>query len=304
MPTIMWAQRRTRLSQSITKPASIPLSYRLARQALKAVNRPSLLNLGIFQEEPTMALDLPDGVAIDGAIEPGFEKVLTKEALAFVADLQRRFNGRREELLAARIERQKRLDAGEKPDFLKETAKIRESDWTVAPLPKDILDRRVEITGPIDRKMIINALNCGANVFMADFEDASTPTWTNMVEGQFNLMDAVRRQIDYVDPQSQKAYKLNDKTAVLFVRPRGWHLPEKHMTVDGKPMSGSLFDFGLFFFHNAKEALARGTGPYFYLPKIESHLEARLWNDVFVHAQNVLGVPQKSIKATVLIETI
>ncbi|UYN96483.1 MAG: malate synthase A [Enhydrobacter sp.] len=249
-------------------------------------------------------LDLPAGVAIDGAIKPGFDKVLTRPALEFVADLQRRFNGRREELLAARVERQKRLDAGEKPDFLKETAKIRESDWTVAPLPKDILDRRVEITGPVDRKMIINALNCGANVFMADFEDASTPTWANMVEGQFNLMDAVRRQIDYTDPQTQKAYKLNDKTAVLFVRPRGWHLLEKHVTVDGKPMSGSLFDFGLYFFHNAKELLARGSGPYFYLPKMESHLEARLWNDVFVHAQNACGVPQKSIKGTVLIETI
>ena len=250
------------------------------------------------------ALDLPAGVTIDGAIKPGFEKVLTKEAVAFVAELQRKFNARREELLAARVERQKRLDAGEKPDFLKETAKIRESDWTVAPLPKDILDRRVEITGPVDRKMIINALNCGANVFMADFEDASTPTWANMVEGQFNLADAVRRQIDYVDPTSGKAYKLNDKTAVLFVRPRGWHLLEKHMLVDGKPMSGSLFDFGFYFFHNAKEALRRGTGPYFYLPKMESHLEARLWNDVFVHAQDALGVPQKSIKATVLIETI
>ena len=251
-----------------------------------------------------MALDLPDGVAIDGAIKPGFERVLSKEALGFLADLQRRFNARREELLAARVERQKRLDAGEKPDFLKDTAQIREKDWRVAPLPDDILDRRVEITGPVDRKMIINALNCGANVFMADFEDASTPSWTNMVEGQFNLMDAVRRQIDYVDPQSQKAYKLNDKTGVLFVRPRGWHLLEKHMTVDGKPMSGSLFDFGLYFFHNAKEALGRGTGPYFYLPKMESHLEARLWNDVFVHAQDTVGVPQKSIKATVLIETI
>ena len=251
-----------------------------------------------------MALDLPDGVAIDGAIKPGFERVLSKEALAFLADLQRRFNARREELLAARVERQKRLDAGEKPDFLKDTAQIREKDWRVAPLPNDILDRRVEITGPVDRKMIINALNCGANVFMADFEDASTPSWTNMVEGQFNLMDAVRRQIDYVDPQSQKAYKLNDKTGVLFVRPRGWHLLEKHMTVDGKPMSGSLFDFGLYFFHNAKEALGRGSGPYFYLPKMESHLEARLWNDVFVHAQDTVGVPQKSIKATVLIETI
>ena len=250
------------------------------------------------------ALDLPAGVVIDGAIKPGFEKVLTKEAVAFIADLQRKFNGRREELLAARVERQKRLDAGEKPDFVAATAKIRESDWTVAPLPKDILDRRVEITGPVDRKMIINALNCGANVFMADFEDASTPTWANMLEGQFNLADAVRRQIDFVDPNNGRTYKLNDKIATLFVRPRGWHLLEKHVTVDGKPMSGSLFDFGLYFFHNAKEALARGTGPYFYLPKMENHLEARLWNDVFVHAQDALGVPQKSIKATVLIETI
>jgi malate synthase len=251
-----------------------------------------------------VALDLPEGVSIDGVVLPGFDKVLTKEAVAFVADLQRRFNPRREELLAARAERQKRLDAGEKPDFLAETAKIRDSDWTVAPLPRDILDRRVEITGPVDRKMIINALNCGANVFMADFEDASTPSWANMVEGQFNLASAVHREIDFVDPQSGRDYKLNDRTAVLFVRPRGWHLPEKHMTVDGQPMSGSLFDFGLYFFHNARELLAQGSGPYFYLPKIESHLEARLWNEVFVHAQDALGVPQKSIKATVLIETI
>ena len=251
-----------------------------------------------------MALDLSEGVSIDGVINPDFEKVLTKEAIAFVADLQRRFNPRREELLAARAERQKRLDAGEKPDFLPETADIRESDWTVAPLPQDILDRRVEITGPVDRKMIINALNCGADVFMADFEDASTPSWANMVDGQFNLASAVHREIDHVDPQSGREYRLNDKTAVLFVRPRGWHLPEKHMTVDGMPMSGALFDFGLYFFHNAGELLARGSGPYFYLPKMESHLEARLWNEVFVHAQDALGIPQKSIKATVLIETI
>jgi len=250
------------------------------------------------------ALELPAGVIIDGDIKPGYEKVLTKEAIEFIADLQRQFNGRREELLAARAERQKRLDAGEKPDFLAETAHIRESDWTVAPLPQDILDRRVEITGPVDRKMIINALNCGANVFMADFEDASTPTWDNMVEGQFNLAAAVHREIDYLDPNNGRTYTLNDKTATLFVRPRGWHLPEKHVTVDGQPMSGSLFDFGLYFFHNAREALDRGTGPYFYLPKIESHLEARLWNDVFVAAQEALGIPQKSIKATVLIETI
>ena len=251
-----------------------------------------------------IALDLPAGVTIEGAIKPGFEKVLTRDALAFVAELKRRFNPRREELLAARVVRQQGIDAGEKPDFLKETAQIRERDWTVAPLPCDILDRRVEITGPVDRKMIINALNCGANVFMADFEDASTPTWENMVDGQYNLADAVRRAIDYVDPNSGKAYALNEKTAVLFVRPRGWHLPEWHMLVDGAPMSGSLFDFGLYVFHNAKEALSRGTGPYFYLPKIESHLEARLWNDVFVYAQDALGVAQGSIKATVLIETI
>ncbi len=250
------------------------------------------------------ALDLPAGVTIEGVIKPGFEKVLSKEALAFLAGLHRQVDARRVELLAARVERQKKLDAGEKPDFLPETAKIRESDWTVAPLPKDILDRRVELTGPVDRKMIINALNCGANVYMADFEDASTPTWTNMVEGQLNLIDAVRRTIEFVDPATNRAYKLNDKTAVLFVRPRGWHLIERHMLVDGQPMSGSLFDFGLYFFHNAKEALSRGTGPYFYLPKMESHLEARLWNDVFVYAQDATGVPQKSIKATVLIETI
>ena len=250
------------------------------------------------------ALDLPAGVVIDATNVPGSEKVLTLEAVAFLADLQRRFGARREELLALRAERQKRLDAGEKPDFLPETKAIRDSDWTVAPLPRDILDRRVEITGPVDRKMIINALNCGANVFMADFEDASTPTWANMIEGQFNLADAVRGEIDYLDPNNGRSYKLNDTIATLFVRPRGWHLPEKHMTVDGQPMSGSLFDFGLYFFHNAKAALERGTGPYFYLPKIESHLEARLWNDVFVHAQDAIGVPQKSIKATVLIETI
>ncbi len=250
------------------------------------------------------ALDLPAGVTIEGMIKPGFEKVLTKEAVSFLAELHRRFDARREELLAARAERQKRLDAGEKPDFLPDTKEIRDSDWTVAPLPKDILDRRVELTGPVDRKMIINALNCGANVFMADFEDASTPTWTNMVEGQFNLIDAVRRTIDFTDPTTGRAYKLNDTTAVLFVRPRGWHLLERHLLVDGKPMSGSLFDFGLYFFHNAKEALSRGTGPYFYLPKMESYLEARLWNDAFVYAQDALGIPQKTIKATVLIETI
>jgi malate synthase len=250
------------------------------------------------------AIDLPAGVEIRAALKPGFERVLSREALEFVAGLQRKFGAERQRLLDARMERQKRLDAGEKPDFLPETKAIREAEWTVAPLPRDILDRRVEITGPVDRKMIINALNCGANVFMADFEDASTPTWANMVEGQYNLADAVRRSIDFTDPGTGRQYKLNDKTAVLFVRPRGWHLPEAHVMVDGKPMSGSLFDFGLYFFHNAKELLARGSGPYFYLPKLESRLEARLWNSVFVHSQEALGVPKGSIKATVLIETI
>ena len=212
-------------------------------------------------------------------------EILTPDAVAFIVDLQRTFNERRKSLLEARHERQKRLDAGEKPDFLKETKQIRESEWTVAPLPKDILDRRVEITGPVDRKMIINALNSGAKVFMADFEDSNTPTWSNLIDGQINLRDAIRRTITYTDPSSQKQYKLNDQTAVLFVRPRGWHLEERHMIVDGEPMSGSIFDFGLYFFHNAKELLARGSGPYFYLPKMESHLEARLWNDVFLRAQ-------------------
>jgi malate synthase len=235
---------------------------------------------------------------------PGYDRILTPEALKFVAELHRRFNERRKELLAARVERQKRLDAGEKPDFLPQTKEIREGNWTVASLPADLLDRRVEITGPVDRKMIINALNSGARVFMADFEDSNTPTWTNQIEGQINLASAVRREIAFEDPATKKAYKLNEKTAVLFVRPRGWHLDEAHVLVDGAPMSGSLFDFGLYFFHNAKELLNRGSGPYFYLPKMESHLEARLWNDVFCHSQDALGIRRGSIKGTVLIETI
>jgi malate synthase len=244
------------------------------------------------------------GVEILAPISDRHAEVLTPGALTFVVDLHRTFNARRKELLAARHERQKRLDAGEKPDFLPETKQIRESDWTVAPIPQDILDRRVEITGPVDRKMIINALNSGAKVFMADFEDSSTPTWNNLLDGHINLRDAIRRTITYSDPASGKEYKLNDQTAVLFVRARGWHLEERHVVVDGEPMSGSFFDFGLYFFHNAKELLARGHGPYFYLPKLESHLEARLWNDVFLRAEKNLGVPTGSIKATVLIETI
>ncbi len=207
------------------------------------------------------------GVEILGAQDEQTKEILTPEALKFVVDLERRFGPRRRELLAARVERQKRLDAGERPDFLPQTAEIRSGSWSVASLPADLLDRRVEITGPVDRKMIINALNSGASVFMADFEDSNTPTWSNLIEGQVNLRDAVRRTITYTDPATGKAYKLNPQIAVLLVRPRGWHLPEKHVLVDGQPMSGSLFDFGLYFWHNAKELVARGTGPYFYLPK-------------------------------------
>jgi len=238
------------------------------------------------------------------AIEGRAAEVLTPEALAFLAELHRKFDARRLELLAARTARQKRFDAGESPDFLAQTKTLRDGDWRVAPIPADLLDRRVEITGPTDRKMVINALNCGAKVFMTDFEDANAPTWANMVDGQINLVDLWAGKLSHVDPVSGKSYQLNEARAVLMVRPRGWHLPERHVVVDGAPMSGSLVDFGLYFFHNAKATLAQGSGPYFYLPKMESHLEARLWNDVFVLAQEQLGVPQGSIKATVLIETL
>ncbi|WP_242927234.1 malate synthase A [Pontibacter vulgaris] len=242
-------------------------------------------------------------VEVKGKLSKGFEEILTPDALEFLEMLHTKFNNRREELLLARTERQKRIDAGELPDFLEETAHIRQSDWKVESIPQDLQLRRVEITGPVDRKMVINALNSGANVFMADFEDATSPTWENLLEGQLNLRDAIRRDIDFT-VQNGKTYRLNEKVAVLLVRPRGWHLTEKHLTIGGKPVSASLFDFGLYFFHNAKELIARQTGPYFYLPKLESHLEARLWNDVFVAAQEALGIPVGTIKVTVLIETI
>src|SRR5580765_358599 len=230
-------------------------------------------------------------------------QILNPAARSFLTDLARNFEKRRHELLARRRVRQQEIDAGQLPDFLPETAQIRQGDWKVAPIPKDLLDRRVEITGPVERKMIINALNSGANVFMADFEDSNSPTWQNNIEGQANLRDAVRRTISFVSPEG-KRYALNATVATLLVRPRGWHLDERHFQVDGKPISGSLFDFGLYFFHNAEELIRRGTGPYFYLPKMESHLEARLWNDVFNFAQDRLGIPRGTIRATVLIETI
>src|ERR1700757_3959086 len=230
-------------------------------------------------------------------------EILTPEAREFLNSLARNFEKRRQELLARRQVKQKEIDAGKLPDFLPETAKIRESEWTVAPIPKDLLDRRVEITGPVDRKMIINGLNSGASVFMADFEDSNSPTWHNNLEGQANLRDAVTSTISFVSPEG-KEYALNPKVATLLVRPRGWHLNERHYLVDGKPISGSLFDFGLYFFHNARNLISKGTGPYFYLPKMESRLEAGLWNDVFIFAQGRLGIPRGTIRATVLIETI
>ncbi len=240
---------------------------------------------------------------ITAPVSAAYAEILTPEALHFVASLATKFEARRQELLARRQERQGEIDAGHFPDFLTETTDIRLSEWTVAPIPRDLTDRRVEITGPVDRKMVINALNSGANVFMADFEDANSPTWSNNVEGQINLRDANRRTIEFTSPEGKK-YKLNDKVATLLVRPRGWHLNEKHVLREGKPISGSLFDFGLYFFHNAKQLIANGSGPYFYLPKLESHVEARLWNDVFNFAQDSLGVARGTIRATVLIETI
>ncbi|HEX6373862.1 MAG TPA: malate synthase A [Longimicrobium sp.] len=251
----------------------------------------------VLQEAPRV-----QGVQVLGEDNETRARVLTPQALEFLAGLHRRFNATRMELLRARDARQEWLDADGEPSFLEETAHVREGDWTVAPTPADLQDRRVEITGPTDAKMVINALNSGASCFMADFEDALSPTWKNVLEGQANLMDAVRRTLSL--DSGEKQYRLNEKTAVLIVRPRGWHLPERHVLVDGEPISASLFDFGLFFFHNARELIERGSGPYFYLAKLESHLEARLWNDVFTAAQQELGIPHGTIRATVLIETI
>jgi malate synthase len=248
-------------------------------------------------------LDLPSGCSVTGTVRPGFETILTREALEFVVELTRKFAPRVEELLARRAERQKEIDAGKLPDFLPQTHAIREREWHVTSIPADLQDRRVEITGPTDRKMIINALNSGAKVFMADCEDSMTPTWDNVVQGQMNLRDAVARRIDFTSPEG-KQYKLHPKIAALIVRPRGWHLYEKHILVDGKQVPGAFVDFGLYIFHNHAELKARGTGPYFYLPKTESHLEARLWAEVFRHTEARLNLAPQTIKATLLIEVI
>jgi malate synthase len=246
----------------------------------------------------------PAGIEITGEITPAFAEILTPEAVEFVAKLAREFEPRRQALLQRRAERQAELDAGKMPDFLSETEHIRnDSSWSGPPIPADLQDRRTEITGPCDRKMVVNALNSGAKVFMSDLEDSSTPNWHNTIQGQINLRDAINRKIDFVSDEG-KEYKLQEQHAVLLLRPRGWHLNEKHVIVDGVPVSGGIFDFGLYFFHNARTLIDKGSGPYFYLPKMESHLEARLWNDIFVRAQDELGIPQGTIRATVLIETI
>jgi malate synthase len=243
------------------------------------------------------------GVELHAPVSGRMEEVLTEDALEFLAGLHREFDGTRRDLLRRRAERQAALDAGGSLNFLDETRDVRKADWAVAPVPGDLEDRRVEITGPTQRKMVINALNSGARGFMADFEDSNSPTWQNMIEGQVNLTDAIERTIEFTQDDGRE-YRLNEEVATLLVRPRGWHLPEKHMAVDGEPIAGALVDFGLYFFHNAQRLLDKGSGPYFYLPKMESHLEARLWNDVFNHAQDELRIDRGTIKATVLVETV
>ncbi|EXI77913.1 MAG: Malate synthase A [Candidatus Accumulibacter appositus] len=250
-----------------------------------------------------MSLNLPAGMEIHAPIKPAYETILTADALALVAKLHRAYEGVRQELLQARIDRQAAIDAGEMPDFLPETRNIREGDWSVSPLPKALERRRSEITGPVEAKMVINAFNSGADSYMADFEDSNSPKWDNQMQGQVNLYKAIRRELSFVN-EAGKEYRLNEKIATLQIRPRGWHLDEKHVTVDGRRVSGGIFDFALVFFHNAKEQLARGAGPFYYLPKMESHLEARLWNDIFVMAQEHIGLPRGTIKATVLVETV
>ncbi|PCI58995.1 MAG: malate synthase A, partial [Kordiimonadales bacterium] len=248
--------------------------------------------------------EIPNSLELTGALKDGYERVLTYDALTFVADLEAAFGDRRRALLKVRTERQKTLDTGELPDFRADTKHIREGDWKILGTPDDLQDRRVEITGPVDRKMMINAFNCGASVFMADFEDATSPTWDNMIQGQINCMDYARGKLSFDDPRSGKSYRMNDTTATLKVRPRGWHMVERHATFEGAPVSAGMFDFGLYIFHNANSLIANGTGPYFYLPKMETMEEAKLWDDVFAHAEKFLGLTIGTIKATVLIETL
>jgi malate synthase len=307
------ARQRT-AAPKVARPPKRTTERRLAllsasgRRAKSVLGRgPARGRVGVRRRSVKSARGAPrvPGVAIRAPLGSHYTEVLTPAALRFLADLHREFEAGRERILAARAEQQERYDGGALPDFRSETRTIRDDEnWRVAPIPEDLQDRRVEITGPVDRKMIINALNSGANVYMADFEDANSPTWQNNIEGQINLKDRWAGKIAFTDPETKKRYQLSDKPAVLIVRPRGWHLTEDHLTVDGEPISGALFDFGMYFFHNAKAQIAAGTGPYFYLPKLETHEEARLWNEVFMFAQERLGIPNGTIRATVLIETL
>lgn len=296
--------KATQTTPAAARPAPRHRPTESQQPALRGRARPSIRKRAMARPAARKQSPSAAGVTIAGKPGARYEEILAPAALSFVAELHRSFDRRRKELLEARVRQQTRYDAGELPDFLAETKHIRDGDWKVAAIPEDILDRRVEITGPVDRKMIINALNSGANVFMADFEDANAPTWANNIEGQLNLKDLWQGTIDFTDPASGKRYHVGDKRAVLFVRPRGWHLLEQHMIVDGEPVSGALFDFGLYMFHNAERMLEQGAAPYFYLPKLETHREARLWNDVFAFAQRKLGIPSGAIRATVLIETL
>jgi malate synthase len=302
------AKKSKRKAKGKPKAKPARAAKKKAKPAGKAAKRPaskSAARAGAKKKAAAKAGSVRlGGASIRGARGPRYDEILTKEALAFVAELHKRFEKRRADLMDARLKRQSRFDKGELPDFLNETRKIRESDWKIGKLPKDLLDRRVEITGPVDRKMVVNALNSGAEVYMADFEDACSPNWDNLIEGQINLKDRWDNKIDFTDPVTRKEYRLGAKLATLVVRPRGWHLMEAHVTVGGKPVSGALFDFALYFVHCAQKARAAGSGPYFYLPKIESHQEAKLWNDVFVFAQRKFRMPKGTIKATVLIETL
>jgi malate synthase len=284
---------------------SRPAKTRAKKAAKKTVKKPAAKKIAsLAASSAAKGAPRAKGVVVTGAMLPRFNEVITPAALEFLAGLHRKFDKRRKELMQRRADRQHRFDAGELPDFLPDTKTIREQGWKIGPVPKDLRDRRVEITGPVDRKMVVNALNSGAQVYMADFEDACSPSWENLVDGQINLKDRWQGKLSFTDPKNKKFYKLNDKVATIVVRPRGWHLTEDHMTVDGDPISGSLFDFGLYFFHNAKRTVGADTGPYYYIAKIESHLEARLWNDVFEYAQSQFKMPTGTIKATVLIETL
>jgi malate synthase len=283
------------------------MASRRVKKTAKATDKPSTpkaMPEAYFAPGPPSPPPIAAGVEIRGHLGPRYSEILTPEVLAFLRDLHRTFEPTRRQLLAERAEKQHRYEAGALPDFLPETAHIRAGDWRIAPIPDDLQNRRVEITGPVDRKMIVNALNSGATHYMADFEDANAPTWANVIEGQINLRDYWAGDIGFTDPQSKKRYEVGLIRSVLIVRPRGWHLDEVHVTVDGEPVAASLFDFGLYFFHNAQKQIYSGSGPYFYLPKLESHREARLWNDVFLFAQKHIQVWPGTVKATVLIETL